>query len=60
VLVLTRREGERIMIGDKIVISVERIGRTKVAIGVSAPRDVPVDRPEVRESVETEGRRREP
>lgn len=46
-LMLARREGESIMIGDEIrvvVVSVE--GRT-IKIGVEAPRDIPVHREEV-------------
>jgi sRNA-binding carbon storage regulator CsrA len=48
------------MIGEQIVISVERIGVRKVTLGISAPKGVTIDRPEVRAKVEAEGRRREP
>jgi len=41
-LVLTRREGEKIHIGDNIVITVVDIGESKIRLGIEAPRDVPI------------------
>ena len=46
-LVLSRREGESIMIGDNIEICITRIEGEAVKIGVIAPRDLPVFRDEV-------------
>jgi len=46
-LVLSRRIGERICIGDGVVITVVRIHGDKVRIGIDAPLDVPVHREEV-------------
>ncbi len=46
-LVLTRKVGERIHIGDGIVVTVVRIQNDKVRIGVDAPTNVPVHREEV-------------
>lgn len=47
-LVLTRKRGERILIGDEIVVSVESVDRFgKVRIGVQAPREIAVHREEV-------------
>jgi carbon storage regulator len=46
-LVLTRKVGERILIGDGIVITVVRIQGDKVRIGVDAPPSIPVHREEV-------------
>lgn len=46
-LVLTRRSGESILIGDDIVITVLEHGRDQVRIGISAPRSVAVHREEV-------------
>jgi carbon storage regulator len=43
-LVLTRRVGQSIHIGDDIVIMVTRVGSDNVRIGISAPRDVQVIR----------------
>ncbi len=45
-LVLRRRVGETISIGDGIEIEVVEISRTRVKLGVVAPRDVPVVRKE--------------
>lgn len=47
VLVLTRRTGERIQIGDSIVITIVRIQSDHVRIGIEAPREVAVHREEV-------------
>jgi carbon storage regulator len=45
-LVLRRRVGESISIGDGIEIEVVEISRTRVKLGIVAPRDVPVVRKE--------------
>ena len=46
-LILSRREGESIMIGDSIEICISRIEHDSVKIGVIAPREMPVFRDEV-------------
>lgn len=46
-LVLSRRPGESITIGDDIVVHVHRIGRGRVSLAIDAPRHVPVVRTEV-------------
>jgi len=46
-LVLTRREGERIALGDDIVVTVVSIQGNKVRIGISAPDDVAIRRGEL-------------
>ena len=48
-LVLTRKVGEEIVIGDNIRLAVVDIRGDKVRIGVSAPKEVVVDRQEVHE-----------
>ena len=48
-LVLSRRDQERIFIGDDIVIQICRIGRESVRIGISAPEEVPIIREELDE-----------
>lgn len=60
VLILTRKEGEQVMIGEQIVVTVEHIGLKKVRLAIAAPLGVDVDRAEVRAQVELHGRRREP
>lgn len=54
VLVLSRKKDEVITIGDDIRIVVVEIRHDKIRLGVQAPRDVPVDRLEVREAKERE------
>ena len=46
-LVLTRREGEEIVIAGNIRVTVVSVEGGKVRLGVSAPPDVPVNRKEV-------------
>lgn len=46
-LVVTRKRGESIVVGDGIEIHVISVGHNGVRIGVTAPRDVPVHRREV-------------
>lgn len=46
-LVLTRKVGERIHIGNSIVVTVVRIQHDKVRIGIEAPSEVDVHREEV-------------
>jgi carbon storage regulator len=48
-LILTRRLGESIKIGDDVQITVLAVGGTQVRIGIDAPRSMPVDRSEVHE-----------
>ena len=46
-LVLSRRPGEKIIIGDDIVIEVMLIDHNRVRIGILAPKDIPIDREEI-------------
>jgi len=46
-LVLSRKLGERIVIGDDIVITIVKIDRSQIRIGIEAPQDVPVYREEI-------------
>ncbi|MFZ4083736.1 MAG: carbon storage regulator [Pirellula sp.] len=49
-LILSRKESERIYLGDDIVLTIVRIGGDKVRIGVEAPSDVRVLRLELSDS----------
>ena len=54
-LVLSRRKGEEIIIGDNTIrIAVVRIEGEKVKIGIEAPADLSVHRKEVYEAIEKE------
>ena len=50
-LVLSRKVGERILIGDKIAITVVKIGHGGVRIGVEAPPELAVVREELAEEL---------
>ena len=50
-LVLTRRTGQRIVIGDDIVLTVLEIKGDTVRVGIDAPRSVTVHREEVHEAL---------
>jgi carbon storage regulator len=51
VLVLTRKQGEKILIGDDIVITVLDVRGDSIRIGVDAPRGVRIQRDEVLRAV---------
>ena len=46
-LVLSRKEGERLIVGDDITITVTKCGRNRVVIGIDAPKEVPIKRAEI-------------
>ena len=48
-LILTRRAGEALRIGDDIEVTVMAVNGSQVRIGINAPRDVAVDREEIAE-----------
>jgi carbon storage regulator len=51
-LVLSRRVGERLMIGDDVVVTVLEVRSDGVRLGIDAPRSVAVNRAEVLEAVQ--------
>lgn len=53
-LVLSRKVEERILIGDEISVTVVRIGRNTVRIGIKAPKNLRVIREELKEDDEHE------
>ena len=52
-LVLTRKQGEKIQIGENIVVKVIKTGKSTVKIGIEAPSEVRVMRAELREPATT-------
>ena len=53
-LVLTRRVGERLIIGDEIVITIARCRGNQVNIGIDAPADISIHREEVYDRIQSE------
>ena len=51
-LILTRRSGESIYIGDDVIVTVTGVHGKQVRIGIRAPKNVAVDREEIRRSKE--------
>jgi carbon storage regulator len=55
-LVLTRRSGESVMIGDDVVITVLEVRGDVVRLGIRAPRDIQVHREEIYQELQTANR----
>lgn len=53
-LILTRRPGERIMIGDNISVTVLSIKGCQARLGIEAPKDVKVHREEIFDQIKAE------
>jgi carbon storage regulator len=53
-LIITRRAGEKIMLGDDIVVEVMEIVGSTVRVGIQAPRAVPVYREELWDLIRAE------
>lgn len=53
-LILTRRVGETLMVGDEVTVTVLGVKGNQVRIGVNAPKDVEVHREEIYERIKKE------
>lgn len=53
-LILTRRVGETLMVGDDVTVTVLGVKGNQVRIGVDAPKDVAVHREEIYQRIQQE------
>lgn len=53
-LILTRRTGETVMIGDEVTVMVLGVKGNQVRLGVNAPKCIPVHREEIYERIKRE------
>ena len=53
-LILTRKSGEKITIGDDVVVSVLEIKGTQIKLGIDAPRGIAVHRGEIYDRIQQE------
>ena len=53
-LIITRKPGEKIMLGDDVVVHVMEIVGNSVRVGIQAPRSLPVYREEIWNAVKQE------
>lgn len=54
-LILTRKEGELIKIGDDISVRVLELGRGQVKLAFEAPKSTPIHREEIYDKIQAEG-----
>lgn len=53
-LILTRRIGETLMVGDEVTVTVLGVKGNQVRLGVNAPKDVAVHREEIYQRIQNE------
>jgi len=58
-LVLSRQRDESIMIGDDVEITIVDVRGDKVRLGITAPREIPVHRREIYDTIQREKEQRE-
>lgn len=54
-LILTRRVGETVMIGNEVAVTVLRVKGNQVRLGVNAPKSISVQREEIFQRIKREG-----
>jgi carbon storage regulator len=59
-LILTRRVGETLIIGDEVTITVLGVKGNQVRVGINAPKDVAVHREEIYQRIRRDGEATDP
>jgi len=54
-LILTRKIGESIVIGDNVTVTVVGSSGNSIKLGIDAPREIPVHREEIQQRIQEEG-----
>lgn len=55
-LIITRRPGEKVVLGDEITVTVMEVSGQTVRLGIDAPKELPIYREEIWEAVKRENR----
>lgn len=58
-LILTRRVGESVMIGEHIQVTILAVRGNQVRVGIKAPNDVQVHREEIYQRIQDEGEKKQ-
>lgn len=50
-LILTRKVGEKLIIGDNVTVSILSLKGNQIRIGIDAPRDIEINREEIHQKI---------
>ncbi|MEQ2527514.1 carbon storage regulator CsrA [Bacillaceae bacterium CLA-AA-H227] len=55
-LVLTRKKGESVVIGDQIVVEIVEIDGDQIRLGITAPKNIQIHRAEIYQAIQEENK----